>query len=136
MKTTVKRTLSVLFGWLIWSFSVIVTNFSISVGIEPPLLLYLLWIVGLSLSIYGFYLWAELKGYSKAYMLMGIITPISILIFALMDNKKSPVSRMQKFIESNCIDCLYFKDSVCTLESSANIHGGYCYSFKSKNTSF
>jgi len=137
MKTKLLRTLSVLFGWLIWSFAVICIDLFFNIGIFPPLYLYAIGLLGFCLSLYGFYLWAKLKGYSSAYMLMGIITPISIPIFALMDNKNDKQLMNTQFINNNCKDCAYFYDASifppCSNRMTPNIENRYCYSFKANN---
>ncbi len=81
------RTLFVVFGCLIWLFSVDGATMFIVLGLELPVWNLVLLFIGLGLSLYGCYLWARLKGRHWSFMFLGIITPIGLLPLALLKSK-------------------------------------------------
>lgn len=139
MKIKTRRTLSVLFGWLIWSFSVTSLNLSRTFGANPSGWSYFLWILGAGLSIYGFYLWAKIKNRSGFYALLAILTPISIPIMVLIKSRSAEnavdlvKNQQRKFEYMNCKDCRFFDNSKCTRKPAPTIDNGYCLSFEALN---
>jgi apolipoprotein N-acyltransferase len=81
------RTLSVVFGWLIWWFATASANTMINSGLGIVPLHFVLSAIGLGLSLYGCYLWAKLKNRHWAWMFFGILTPIGLLPLALMKDR-------------------------------------------------
>jgi hypothetical protein len=49
----------------------------------------LLGLVGIALEVWGCYIWAKIKGRNAAWCLLGMLSPIGLIVFFLLKDKSS-----------------------------------------------
>ena len=77
------RTALVILGTLIGYGAIFVAQPWLSLGLLA---------VGMGLTVYGCYLWAKLKGRGWAWMLFGLLSPIGLLVLAVLKQKQPAAS--------------------------------------------